>query len=101
MEEADLFNNIQPIYSYKDFYEFPSTQSIHKEILADLVQFEQYAKFSVDNILAHKVRENITCSFQTNKVEQPRPEKSAKQVQSEFSTQLRHISEGFELMKAY
>ncbi len=81
MEEADLYNNVQPIYNYKDFYEFPSTQSIHKEILADLTQFEQYSKFSVDNILAHKVRENITQTLQSSKVEQPKPEKSAKQVQ--------------------
>lgn len=62
-KNENIASTVAPIYQPKDFYEFPSAVSIQREILSDLAQFETYSKFNVDNLLANKVRENITQGF--------------------------------------
>lgn len=71
-ENLDLKNYVQPIYGSADYCDFQNATNIVKELQSDLAEYEKYSTFSVDKMIASKVKEAIIESI--NPTQQPTSE---------------------------
>lgn len=60
MTQVDQDDLIKPVYNKQDYHEFHTAQTIKRDILSDLTEFNKYSNFSYEDLLSWRVREDIT-----------------------------------------